>query len=158
MISRLKKWIHSSHLFWQPQSDIISSADKGPIFYGMFIHCHLQNVQSVNYYCILHNKKTMWSQRFHSYVSIFPHNFPASKGVWASGRVFSTALHTCDEILPYFFLLLTLPFPQWISSHYNPFSTSAITFIRWFVNTVACLYKRNRCKVPDTNLINENKV
>lgn len=158
MISRLKKWIHSWNLFSQPQSDIISSADKGPIFYGMFIHCHLQNMQSVNYYCVLHNKNQREVRDFTVTWAFFPHNFPASKCVWASGKVFSTALHTSDEILPYFFLLLTLPFPQWISSHYNPFSTSAITFIRWFVNTVTCLYKRNRCKVPDTNLINENKV
>lgn len=48
--------IYSSNLFRQLPSELISSADKGPIFYGMFIHYLLQNVQSINYYCILHNK------------------------------------------------------------------------------------------------------
>lgn len=32
-----------------------------------------------------------------------PHNIYALQCAWASGKVSSTALHICDEILPYFF-------------------------------------------------------
>lgn len=104
--------IYSSNLFRQLLSEIISPADEGSIFYGMLTHivfCKMCKAQTVTVFYII---KILTVRDSRVMCTFSPYNIRALKGAWASGKVSSSALHVCDEILPYiFFSIANASFP-----------------------------------------------
>lgn len=88
---------------------------KDQFFYGMLTHtlfCKICKAQTVTVFYII---KIVTVRDSRVTCTFSPYNICALKGAWASGKVPSSALHVCDEILPYsFFPLLMLHFPQLI--------------------------------------------